>query len=61
MHENAKRIYETAKGYAVYWFTKAEGMVIYRIYYTDGSTPLATNAMSIIEKELQVKKQLTLF
>ena len=55
------RVFESAKGHAVYWFTKADGMVIYRIYYTDGRAPLATNAMSIIEHELKTKQQLTLF
>jgi hypothetical protein len=54
-------IHQTDKGHAIYWLTRDDGMVIYKIIYADGSEPLYTNDLKTVEQKLKSDGQQRLF
>lgn len=54
-------IHQTGKGYATYWLTREDGMVIYKIIYEDGSEPLYTNDIYTVYEKLKTTGQLRIF
>lgn len=56
LYDGLPVVYRSERGVAVLWFkTNRNTGEMFRIYYADGSSPLATNTMDIVKEQLDGK------